>query len=260
VTIGQDRLATILAEYEARLRALESAPSLRSASMTDGALEVKDASSQVVLRIGKMSNGEFGVEAIRPDGRVLARLSGTALKFYDPTTGTERMTLDGDRLISLAPDTTGRVNIGTLFSGGYGIEVIHPTSGQWFPLSAVAVGASFGIVGGPTAYSSTAYVVTGPSVSVNVPPTGTVSIEWAAMMNAAVAGHTLYAGLSVDGAAPYDLALTTIPVAGGWATDSRIDQIAGLTPGVHTFAIGHKVGGAGQSVSALNDSLMIRAY
>lgn len=72
-------LAAQLADVERRLRALESAPRLSSASLTDGAFVVTDTNGVVKVRLGLLADGTYGLEQVDPMTGKTVPLSAIAL-------------------------------------------------------------------------------------------------------------------------------------------------------------------------------------
>ncbi len=72
-------LASQLADVERRLRALETAPRLSSASLTEGAFVVTDASGAVKVRLGLLADGSYGLEQVDPMTEKTVPLSAIAL-------------------------------------------------------------------------------------------------------------------------------------------------------------------------------------
>lgn len=223
-TIGPGGDAASAAVVERRLTTLESAPSADLMAVRDGAFVVLDEERRVRVRLGKQTDGTFGLDVFDDDGVKVARLGEVA-------PGMGRIGLHAFDQYGVA-----WVSAGQLTGGGYGLEQYDEDTGGTIPLSAIALGTQAGAVGYYSATDQPRWIdAGGPQALVNVPSTGKVEVH-ASVLFDLPADVTAYVGLSIDGAAAFDVmqAYSSGPAV---IPGAHVDRIEGLTPGYHTFRL-----------------------
>lgn len=233
-------------DLEARLSRLERTPKLGTSAIdsggltiNEGALRIQDASGNVIIELGKTSDGRYGLRVNNAGGVAQVRLGELA---------------------------TG--------SGAYGLEAISAISGVLSVLPQFPVAATS--AGGTNFGSSTSYTdgsaADGPQVSCTIGPsqaaivfvTGQVNINvdhGTSWMSYAVSGATTSASTDERGLA---LGVTS---GGGVLLKGRVAAAflhnaanTPLTPGVNTFKAQYRVttgGGAASDVNASNRTIIV---
>ena len=207
-------LATIVSKLESRISKLERSIQLGNSEVVEGALVVKDALGNVLVELGKTSEGKFGL---------------------------------------LVNDNTGatRLRLGELQSSEYGVETINVTGAK---VSLSSFGIFTANIGNSESTSSTSYVdlaTVGPTVSnVYIGASGrclvllTSSIDSTA--NASSGAQISFEVSGATSQAPDDgkvLKLWVLnPPANIGATIQATSciYVSGLNAGLHTFQMKYK--------------------
>jgi hypothetical protein len=229
-----ETLLSIIHDLERRLRALETAPQLTSASIKDGALTIYDGSGRAIVVLGKQADGAYGMRVNDAGGAEVIRLGDLGSSQYGLRVrnagGTEVARLgrqatgryglssfdpSGNRVIDLGElaasrqglevfdaGGTAQVRVGQLAAGGYGLEAI--SGGQTVTLDTLAFRAQAAAIATSEAPGSTGtfqdLATVGPTVTVTVGTSGRMIVFPAAAANVASGGATCFAGFAVSGA------------------------------------------------------------
>lgn len=132
----------------------------------------------------------------------------------------------------------------------YGVKVYDAAGANPVSLAQLGFGQAYAEVVAEQASTSTTFVdlaTPGPSVTVDIGPSGRAIVLGGAYMTSTVTNQTVVTGLKVDAAAPFDIADLGNNTAGSIAGDhSSGTLISGLAAGPHTFKLQYlqSLGGA----------------
>lgn len=133
----------------------EVPPNVKKSTVRDGAVEVRDADDDLVVRMGKLADGSYGLELVE-GGLTINQLSGTTLTVKDDK-GSARVIIgehEGDFDVKVFDDAGTEVKLSTL---AFGLGANSDNN---------AARTTSGSFGDPTTG------IAGPSVVVEVGPSG----------------------------------------------------------------------------------------
>jgi hypothetical protein len=237
----------------------EVPPDVGLTTIRDKAIEVRNAEAEVVVRMGKLSDGTYGLQLLS-GALVISQLSGSTLDVRDA---------EGDLRVRIGKDGTD-----------YDVKVYEEDGTNPVKLSTLAFGKTAESDNGLGTRNTAAYedltgADAGPAVTVDIGPTGTALVWFGARINIQDdEGGSV--GVAISGAtteaAPAGGDFFSAPVAYLDATDNGAGAFSigasvgtavlfsGLNEGSTTFTLKYQSALAGATVSFDNRYIVVVPY
>lgn len=213
-----------------------------------------------VAFFGEDATGATALKFRNASGGVQVQVDVNGLHFYDGS-GHEVVRIDATGLHVYNSAGTQEVAAGALSDGTYGLEVLDPGgSGNLLKLFSPVLAQ----VNANQSLSSTSFVdlaTPGPTATFTVGPSGKAFVLATANVNpnANTGGQSGYLGLSVDGAAAYEIAIVSSSVTENLATPAAAIQQLSLSPGTHTAKLQYATS-SGTTVAFFYRTLIVFTY
>lgn len=171
----KDMIEQILA-LQRRVSELEVSRRAGNTSISEGALEVRDANGNIIVRVGLLPGGQYGVRIDDPNGLPVIRVGQLP-----------------DGKYGVRVDDSGgnpQIRMGQLVSGGYGLEAINPANNELVSLFTMAFGLQAQFSAGTTTQNTGgAYVEDPGGLAIRNVPIG--SSRRALVFLSGLIGHAL---------------------------------------------------------------------